>query len=341
MSDTVEAFVPGHVTGFFTVDRDETDPTKTGARGAGLTLSEGITVRVSPADERAVELNGERVEMAATERVLRELDVEAVVHAETALPVGAGFGVSGGVALGTALAANTVFDRKLSENELATIAHGAEVAAGTGLGDVVAQLRGGAPVRLEPGGPQHAVLDGIPRQARVEFVSFGELSTEAVIGADDATDTGADAGEETDDDAVDFVAGHPDNGVEPADDSATDDGVSDATETDEGEAGPPAAVDPEEVDRQAFISQKGREALSRVVKEPTLVSFVYASRRFAREAGLLTERTRSAIQDVSEAGGEASMAMLGETVFALGTGLTDAGYDPTVTTTSAAGATLL
>ena len=63
--------------------------------------------------------------------------------------------------------------------------------------------------------------------------------------------------------------------------------------------------------------------------------------RVVREAGLLTERTRSTIQDVSEAGGEALMAMLGETVFAMGTGLTDIGYDPTVTATSAAGATLL
>ena len=59
--------------------------------------------------------------------------------------------------------------------------------------------------------------------------------------------------------------------------------------------------------------------------------------RVVREAGLLTERTRSTIQDVCEA----SMAMLGGTVFAMGTGLTDIGYDPTVTATSAAGATLL
>lgn len=293
MSDTAEAFVPGHVTGFFTVDRGD-DPTETGSRGAGLTLSEGVTVRVSPADERAVELNGERVEMAAVERVLRELDAEAVVHAETDLPVGAGFGVSGGVALGAALAANAVFDRRLSETELVTIAHGAEVVAGTGLGDVVAQHRGGVPIRLEPGAPRHAVLDGIPRRARVEFVSFGERSTEAVIETGDTTD----ASSHTEDDAETF-------------------------------------------DRQALITRTGREALSRVVSEPTLASFVYASRRFARETDLLTERVRSTIRDVSAVDGEASMAMLGETVFALGTGLTDAGYDPTVTTTSATGATLL
>jgi pantoate kinase len=52
-----------------------------------------------------------------------------------------------------------------------------------------------------------------------------------------------------------------------------------------------------------------------------------ASRRFAREADLLTPRLEEAIRDVSEAGGDASMAMLGETVFALDSGLSDAGYD--------------
>lgn len=315
MSDTVEAFVPGHVTGFFTIDRDD-DPTKAGSRGAGLTLSEGVTVRVSPADRRAVELNGEVVEMAAAERVLRALDAEAVVHAETDLPVGAGFGVSGGVTLGTALAVNEVFDRTLSENELATVAHGAEVAAGTGLGDVVAQLRGGVPIRLEPGGPQHGVLDGIPRQARVEVRSFGELSTAEVIAPP----------EEDPDDEHRPV---PTDGTDQPDGGGAGDGDDQGTgERVRGQ-------------HQAHITQKGREALSRVVKEPTLVSFVYASRRFARETGLLTERSRSAIRAVSEAGGQASMAMIGDTVFALGTGLSDAGYDPTVTATSAAGATLL
>jgi len=301
MSETVEAFVPGHVTGFFTIDRDEGDPTRTGSRGAGLTLSEGVTVRASPADERAIELNGERVEMAAAERVLRTLDVEAVVHAETDLPLGAGFGVSGGVTLGTALVVNETFDRKLSENELATIAHGAEVQAGTGLGDVVAQLRGGVPIRLEPGGPQHGVLDGIARQTRVEFVSFGELSTAEVIAPTDGEGGANDEPADDESDGTDEAEGDtpvPTNGVGP------DDGDGDGDDGDDTRS-----------QHQAHITQKGHEALSRVVKEPTLASFVYASRR--------------------------SMAMIGDTVFALGTGLSHAGYDPTVTTTSAAGATLL
>jgi len=43
---------------------------------------------------------------------------------------------------------------------------------------------------------------------------------------------------------------------------------------------------------------------------------------------------------VIEAGGDGGMAMLGETVFALGTGLTDAGYDANVCAVYPPGASL-
>jgi pantoate kinase len=267
-----QAFVPGHITGFFTVDRDD-DPTKAGSRGCGLTLTDGVTVTVQQAEESTCYLDDTSIEMEPVERVLDALEVTATVTAESEVPIGSGFGVSGAMALGTALAANVEFDRRLSENELITIAHGAEVQSGTGLGDVVAQARGGVPIRLEPGGPHDNELDGIPRRARVEYLTFGDLSTPDVL----------------------------------ADDPDT-------------------------------ITEAGETALSRVVGEPTLASFIYASRRFAREADLLTPQVREAIEDVNEAGGEASMAMLGETVFAFGTGLSDAGYDPDVCGTHPAGA---
>ena len=274
MTDEATAFVPGHITGFFSSHPDD-DPTKAGSRGAGVTLAEGVEVTVRPASETTVYLNDSSIHVAPVERVLDALEVTASVSASTDLPLGAGFGVSGAMALGAALAANRAFDRRLSENELVTIAHGAEVQSGTGLGDVVAQARGGVPIRLEPGGPQHNLMDAIPAQARVEYVSFGEVSTE------------------------DVLAGNTDR-----------------------------------------LSEAGKTALSRVVGEPTLRSFVYASRAFAREAGLLTDRVRGAILDVNDVDGEASMAMLGDTVFALGSGLSDAGYDPVVTRTHPAGATV-
>ncbi|MFQ3295703.1 MAG: pantoate kinase [Halobacteriales archaeon] len=267
-----EAFVPGHLTGFFTVERDD-DPTKAGSRGCGLTLTDGVTVTVQPAEETTCYLDDTSIAMEPVERVLDALDVTAQVTAESDVPLGSGFGVSGAMALGTALAANVEFDRRLSANELITIAHGAEVQAGTGLGDVVAQARGGIPIRLEPGGPQDNKIDGIPRRVQVEYVTFGDLSTPDVL----------------------------ENNPE-------------------------------------VITEAGEKALSRVVGEPTIASFVYASRRFAREADLVTPAVREAIGDVNEAGGEASMGMLGETVFAFGSGLSDAGYDPEVCGTHPAGA---
>ena len=270
-----EAFVPGHVTGFFTIHRDD-DPTKAGSQGAGLTLTDGVTVTVRPAEETSVRCNDVPVEMDAVETVLDTLQATARVDGQTPLPIGSGFGVSGAMALGTALAVNEAFDRRLSENELVTIAHGAEVQAGTGLGDVVAQARGGVPIRLEPGGPQDNLLDAIPARGPVEYHTLGELSTADVISGD------------------------------------TD-----------------------------LLDQAGKRSLSRVVEEPTLSSFMRASRQFAREAELLTPEIRDVILDVNEAGGDASMAMLGKTVFAIDGGLSAAGYDPSTCRIDPTGAQLL
>jgi pantoate kinase len=261
-SDSVQAFVPGHVTGFFTIENDD-DPTKAGSRGGGIAISDGVTVTVEPSQDPAIELNGEACEIEAVETVLKTLEAGANVRAETELPLGSGFGISGAMALGTALATNELFDRRLSENELLTIAHGADVQANTGRGDVVAQARGGVPIRLEPGGPQHNLIDAIPARAEIEYLTLGELSTTDVL-------TG---------------------------------------ETD-------------------LITTAGRRALSSVVKEPTLDTFVDASRKFAREAELLTDDVRRVISDVNEVSGDASMAMLGKTIFSVGPGLSEAGYNP-------------
>ena len=274
MSEGATVFVPGHVTGFFTVDEDD-DPTKAGSRGAGVALSDGVTVTVESAPETTVVLDGDTVEMEAVERVLGALRTKARVSAETPLPVGAGFGVSGALALGTALAGNATFGRGLSYNELVTIAHGAEVQAGTGLGDVVGQARGGIPIRLEPGGPQYNYVDAVPERARIEYYTLGELSTPEVVGGD--------------------------------------------TE---------------------MLTRAGERALSAVVKEPTTATLMQAARQFSREAELLTDDVERVVADVAEAGGDAAMAMLGETVFALGTGLTDAGYDARSCAVYPAGATV-
>jgi pantoate kinase len=274
MSNGATAFVPGHVTGFFTSEPDP-DPSVAGSRGGGITLADGVTVTVEPSDSTAIFLNAEPIEMAAVEGVLDSLGVTATVRGETDLPLGAGFGVSGAMALGAALGANTCLDRSLSMNQLVTIAHKAEVEAGTGLGDVVAQAHGGVVLRLDPGGPAHNTLDAIPAWRAIEYYVIDELSTEAVL---------------------------------------------------DGET--------------AALTAAGSQALSQVRETPTLSTFMQASRQFARDAELLTDQVREVVTAVREAGGEASMAMLGETVFALDSGLSDAGYDATSTTIHDGGATL-
>ena len=276
--DEATAFVPGHLSGFSDVHRAN-DPTAAGARGGGIVVSEGVRVTVRPTEEEelVVELNGAPVEFGAVSRVLRALRVPgARVEADTSLVPGAGFGVTGAVALGAALAANAAFDRALSADELLTVAHGAEVQAGTGLGDVVAQARGGVPLRLEPGGPAHNRVDGIPAGGRVEYLALpGPAEVDAEL--------------------------------------------------------PP----PEESDLRSGAA--GR-ALSAVVSEPTLPAFMRASRRFAREADLLTDESRETVEAVSRTGGEAAVAAGGPTVLALGAGLSEAGYDPEVTDIDPAGA---
>ncbi len=275
-SDEPRAFVPGHVTGLFSVHPAD-DPRAAGSRGAGLALSAGVTVALTATSGTTVVLNGETVGMDAVARTLDELGVNATVDIETELPVSAGFGVSGGAALGTALAANRQFALGHTENELVTTAHAAEVAAGTGLGDVVAQARGGVPLRCEPGAPRYGVLDGISTPpARIEYVSFGGRSTGEIIGGD-----------------------------------------------------------------VKELTRAGEQAFADLLSEPTLPQLFACSRAFSTDAGLLTPPVERAIDAVSDIGGEAAMAMLGETVVALGDGLSRAGYDPVVCDIDRAGARLV
>jgi pantoate kinase len=270
------AVVPGHVTGFFSA-HPATRAAAAGSRGAGVTLSTGVTVTVTPTDAAtSLALNGEPTSVGAVADVLDALGVRARVEMTTDLPVGAGFGVSGAAALGAAMAANAAADCGRSENDLVRIAHEADVERGTGLGDVVAQARGGVPLRLEPGAPQYGSLDGIPASPRVEYVSFGPLST------------------------ADVLAGDTDR-----------------------------------------LSAAGTDALDRVTDDPRLETFMAASRAFAERANLLSPPVERAIDAVLAAGGSAAMAMLGQTVFALETGLSDAGYDPHVCRTHPSGARLL
>ncbi|HNR58774.1 MAG TPA: GHMP kinase, partial [Methanothrix sp.] len=82
----------------------------------------------------------------------------------------------------SAYAINGAFGLGLTANAVGEAAHVAEVASGTGLGDVLAQNTGGLVVRLSPGAPGLGVVDRIPvPPLKVDFLVRGPLSTKEVL----------------------------------------------------------------------------------------------------------------------------------------------------------------
>ncbi len=163
MPKVAQAFVPGHITGFFRIHDDAEDPLLRGSTGAGFSVKIGThtTVRIIENDTSGITtiFNNEVIDAQVThtvvqrmvERYRRQLKVN-VVH-KSSLPSGAGFGSSGAGALGTALALGHLLDSAMSYDAAACYAHEAEVVNHTGLGDVIAQTKGGLEIRVHPGGP--------------------------------------------------------------------------------------------------------------------------------------------------------------------------------------------
>jgi pantoate kinase len=69
--------------------------------------------------------------------------------------------------------------------------------------------------------------------------------------------------------------------------------------------------------KKKSINKAGRLRLKELIKKPTLENFFRQSRAFAKEIDMISPQVRDAIEAVEAAGGLASQAMLGNTVFAI------------------------
>ena len=240
---SITATAPGSVTTIFAPQDGEA------SLGVSFAIADGATVTVRPAPETVVALDGARTSIAPVLGVLRRLGVTAEVRVETEVPIGCGFGVSGAATLATALAANEMDGLGHDRQALVEMSHRAEVAAGTGLGDVFIQ---------ECGGLVWDRGDGMQRMACTEpigYSTFGHIATADVLGDDEA------------------------------------------------------------VRRVATV---GQEMLADLDPTEGLPSLFEASWAFATRTGLATERVERGVADVAEAGGTATMAMVGETVLGVG-----------------------
>jgi pantoate kinase len=138
-SSSATASAPGSVTSIFVPPQSPQD----GSLGVSFAIEDGVDAVVAPSAEMSVVLNEEPTSFEPVEGVIRQLEVSAAVSLIASVPVGYGFGASGAATLATALAADEAFDLGRGREELLEAAHRAEVEAGTGLGDVFIQDRGG------------------------------------------------------------------------------------------------------------------------------------------------------------------------------------------------------
>lgn len=257
----VDAWAPGHVTGFFTIEDDAEQPERIGSTGAGFSVEAGVTSRVTLRRRGfpGVDLtfNGEPYEAETTRAAIQYLvgrePWNVTVQQTSELPVGHGFGASAAGALSATTAVAAALDKE--EADAVWAAHAAEVVERTGLGDVIGAHTGGFEIRERPGLPPHG------RIRRFASDDAGRRVTLLVLDDEVAT-----------------------RGI-----------LQDAT-------------------RRATVTDAGRAALARLVDAPDVPTFCRASDRFARDAGLRSQRVAACLDRVPAAT-LAGQCMLGASVF--------------------------
>ncbi|CCC81724.1 pantoate kinase [Thermoproteus tenax] len=146
------ARVPLHVTSIW-LPHYADDPLATGSVGCGVLLEPGaeVYVRLGPGP----------VDLPHIQRVISLMGASASASYRSPVELGYGYGLSGALALGTALGLAALLGR--TPLEAAQIAHIVEVELRTGLGDVIAEFHGGGiELRTSPGAP------GVGRVERID-----------------------------------------------------------------------------------------------------------------------------------------------------------------------------
>ena len=178
MSNSI--FVPGHITGFFTIENHEVS-LKNGSCGAGFLLSKGVKTTIESSDELDIDVN--QGDDTVISEVLRIMEIEAnfKITQDIQLPIGAGFGTSAASALSLTMAINDYLDLGYSIDLCGQIAHMAEVSLGAGLGDVIAQTGRGMVLRTSPGAPGVGEIKSFEHDVAIAWKTFSGIDTASVI----------------------------------------------------------------------------------------------------------------------------------------------------------------
>lgn len=179
-------FAPANISLIFET-YDAVPPLERGSLGVGITLKQGVHCRVADTGEPGIYVHGCKWPFPTVAAVVSQLtEVPVRLEIEAAFPFGCGFGMSGGSALSAAFALNEWNESRgrpgRPREELGLIAHRAEVANATGLGDVGGQFNGGVMMKTEKYAPLCVVqLPVRPQELHVRI--FGPMHTADVIGS--------------------------------------------------------------------------------------------------------------------------------------------------------------
>ncbi|OYT51491.1 MAG: hypothetical protein B6U73_01875 [Desulfurococcales archaeon ex4484_204] len=183
------AQIPLHLSGFW-VPIINQDPLASGSLGAGLTLYPPalLSIYVHGQDICSTMVNGKCLDFSnhlrSIERFLgvrgRGVGIKCYSRGE----LGEGLGLSAALSIAYAVGLLVKSGASVSLNKAGTAAHYAEVVNMTGLGDVIAEIKGGGLVaRVSPGPPGVGDIDSFPirERVRVAVTSVGSLTTPKML----------------------------------------------------------------------------------------------------------------------------------------------------------------
>ena len=280
---TVTAFAPAHITGFFAAKPDP-DHVKAGSVGCGLCLEAGVVARVTTG---GITSTTGTTNLTGTKGTPNITGSGAVIR------------LNG------------------EQIDLPAVEYVIESLFGTGHSRLVVDLA--ADVHLGYGfGVSGAAALATALAVNTEYGPGLTMEQAAAVAhsADVVNRTGMGdvAGQYTGGLVIRTAAGAP--GVGAVENVPV--GAMDVSWVCLGEISTPLVLD--DTKTMEMINILGRRALKALLKRPGLEHFMSLSRDFAFGTGLVSPRAADAIEAVEASGGLASMAMLGDTVFALGDG---------------------
>ncbi len=180
---SAKAYSPAHITGFFMAF-------KNGSTGAGVNLAEGVSTKViakkSAWKKVSILINGKKTPAETSRKVVEKYlsakkeNWNVQVFHSTKIPIGYGLGASGAGAFSLSIALNEALGTGYSKKQVMEIAKQAEIEAGTGLGDVVAQQFHGVIIGLPPFPSTKAhLISGGNKHVVCGF--FGPIKTKKVL----------------------------------------------------------------------------------------------------------------------------------------------------------------